>query len=293
MDRLLAVAILTAVIHLINTLTYSIRLSGVRTGKLATAFSLFNVIFLLASTANSIQGPLMASIIERAIKAGSVQITGKISGAELLSQPLYQAQLALLEHQIRFIILGATIGTIIGAVLIPAFVRIFIRAITLFEECGSVPQLIGKVIMSPGLLFSRSRRLNLPPRNSFKLLTVRRLAIPKTFLVLNIVVTGAYTIGVLSSMYAAALFPDFRGAATFISPVINGVATVLAATIVDPTAATITDQALRGERSEDDVKTMSLYLAGTRILGTLFAQVLFLPAAYLVKYIVELLALIT
>lgn len=290
MDRLLAVAILTAVIHLINTLTYSVRLSGVRTGKLATAFSLFNVIFLLASTANSIQGPLMASIVERAIKAGSVQISGKITGAELLSQPLYQAQLAFLEHQIRFIILGATVGTIIGAALIPAFVHIFIRAITLFEECGSVPQLIGKVLMSPGLLFSRSRRLNLPSRNSFKLLTVRRLAIPKTFLVLNIVVTGAYTIGVLSSLYAGALFPDFRQTATVLSPVINGVATVLAATIVDPTAAAITDQALRGERSEDDVKMMSLYLAGTRILGTLFAQVIFLPAAYFVKFIAQWLA---
>ena len=41
MDRLLVVFLLTAFINLINSLTRSSRLSGVRTGSLATAISSF------------------------------------------------------------------------------------------------------------------------------------------------------------------------------------------------------------------------------------------------------------
>ncbi|MCG9967811.1 lipid II flippase Amj family protein [Pelotomaculum terephthalicicum JT] len=290
MDRLLAVAVLTAVIHLVNTLTYSVRLSGVRTQRLATAFSLFNVIFLLASTANTIQGPLLSSIVERAINIGQAQISGNIPGDQLVNQPVYQEQLALLDHNIRFVIAAATVGTIVGTALIPAFVRIFIRAILLFEESGSVPRMIGMVIISPRRLFNLSRQLYFPRRNSLKLLTARRIALPKTFLVLNIVVTGVYTTGVLSALYAGALFPDFRSTAALLSAVINGIATVLAATVVDPTAASITDQALRGERSEDDVKQMALYLSVTRFLGTVFAQFIFLPSAYFIKLVASWLA---
>lgn len=290
MDRLLAVAVLTAVIHMINTLTYSVRLSGVRTRRLATAISLFNVIFLLASTANTIQGPLLSSIVERAINTGEAQITGKIPGDQLINQPVYMEQLALLDHNIRFVIVAATVGTIVGTALIPAFVHVFIRAILLFEESGSVPRMIGMVIISPRRLFSLSRQFYLPRRNSFKLLTVSRIALPKTFLVLNIIVTGVYTTGVLSALYAGALFPDFRSTAALLSAVINGIATVLAATVVDPTAASITDQAIRGERSEDDVKQMALYLSVTRFLGTIFAQAIFLPSAYFIKYVAAWLA---
>jgi hypothetical protein len=107
---------------------------------------------------------------------------------------------------------------------------------------------------------------------------------------LNIIVTGVYTTGVLSAIYAGALFPGFRSTATLLSAVVNGVATILSATVVEPTAAAITDQALREERGDEDVKQMVLYLTLTRILGTVFAQVIFLPSAYLVKYVAALLA---
>ncbi|OPY57324.1 MAG: hypothetical protein A4E55_01720 [Pelotomaculum sp. PtaU1.Bin035] len=285
MERLLIVAVLTAVIHLINTLTYSVRLSGVRTRRLATAFSLFNVIFLLSSTANTIQGPLLSSIVERAINVGEMQAGGRIPADQLIYHPFYQEQLALLDQNIRLVIAAATLGTLLGAALIPAFVRIFIRAILLFEETGSVPRMIGMVVISPRRMFNLSRQLYLPRWDLLKLVTARRIAIPKTFLVLNIVVTGVYTTGVLSALYAGALFPNFRSTAALLSAVVNGMATVLAATVVEPTAASITDQALRGERSEEDVRQMALYLTGTRLLGTVFAQVIFLPSAYLVKYV--------
>lgn len=290
MERLLLVAVLTAVIHLVNTLAYAMRLSGVRTGRLATAVSLFNVLFLLASTANTVQAPLLASIVERAIKTGKALSGGMIPTDQMVLQPAYLEQLAILDQNIRLVIVSATVGTLLGAALIPAFVRIFIRAIYLLEENGSVPRLIGMVLFSPRRFWRLSRQFYLPRRNTLKQMTARRMALPKTFLVLNIVVTGIYTTGVLSALYAMALFPDFRSTAALLSAVVNGIATVLAAIVVDPTAAAITDQAVRGERSEEDVKQMALYLAVTRILGTVFAQVIFLPAAYFIKYVATWLA---
>lgn len=290
MERLLIVAALTAVIHFTNTLAYAVRISGVRTRRLATAFSLFNVIFLVASTANTIQAPLLASIMEQFVKAGQLQSGVRIPDDQLIYQTAYQTLLTSLDHNIRIVIASATVGTLIGAALIPAFVNIFNKAIFLFEETESVPRMLGMMIFSPRRVVNLTGQIYLPRRNSLKLMANRRLAIPKTFLFLNIIVTGVYTTGVLSSIYAGALFPSFRAAATTLSAVVNGVATVLAATVVDPTVAAITDQALREDRSEEDVKQMALYLTVTRLLGTVFAQFIFIPSAYLIKYVASLLA---
>ncbi len=290
MERLLIVAVLTAVIHLIHTLVYAVRISGVRTRRLATAFSLFNVIFLFASTANTIQAPLLSSIMENVVKAGQTLTGVRIPDDQLIYQPAYQLMLGSLEQDIRFIIIAATVGTLIGAFLIPAFVHIFTRAIFLFEETGSVPRMIGMILFSPRRFLRATGQIYLPRRGSLKLAATRKLAIPKTFLLLNIVVTGVYTTGVLSAIYAGALFPSYRSTATLLSAVVNGIATILAATVVDPTAAAITDQAVRGDRDEEDVKQMALYLTVTRIFGTVLAQLIFVPAAHLVKFAASLLA---
>ena len=132
--------------------------------------------------------------------------------------------------------------------------------------------------------------MRIPGREAFRNLSSRKGAIPKTFIILNFFVTGIYTTGVLSALYAGALFPDFRAAAATLSAVVNGVATILSATVVDPTAAVITDQALRGDRSEEDVKQMAIYLSISRFLGTGFAQVIFVPSALLIKFMASLLA---
>jgi len=290
MERLLIVAALTAVIHFVNTLIYAVRVAGVRTGRLATAYSLFNVVFLLASTANSFQGFLLASIVESAIREGQLQAGAAALGSELVAHPAYRQQLAQLDLQVRLVLGAATAGTAAGAVLIPSFVHVFVRAIMLFEEIGSVPRLLGLVLISPRRASRLAGLLYLPKKKSFSLAAVSSRPLPKAFLFLNLLVTGIYTTGVLSSLYAGALFPDYRTTAASLSAVVNGIATVLAATVVDPAAAAITDQALRGERCEGDVKQMALYLTATRLAGTLLAQFFFVPAAHLVKMAARLLA---
>jgi len=291
MERILVVITLTVVIHIISTLAYSVRLAGVRTQRLLTAFSFYNIIYLLASVSNNIQAPLLTSIVEHGINAGAMQAGVNVPVEQLVFHEAYRGQLVLLAEQIRLVIVAATLGTAVGAVLIPSFVHIFVKAIQLFEETGSTLRAFINLTfcylpwrLRPGLLqfpacFSLVRQI-----------TRQRLTIPKTFLLTNIVVTGFYTSGVLSALYAGAMFPDFRTTATTLSMVVNGFATVLGAMVVEPTASSITDEALRGDRNEADVKQMAFYLALTRILGTVFAQALFLPCAYFIKFSAQLLA---
>lgn len=281
MDRLLVVAALTALIHLINTLIYSVRVSGVRTGRLATAISLFNVIFLISSTANMIQGPLLATIVEGAIHRGGA---GEISGAMergMNFPPQYLEQIGLLATDIRLVILAATLGTLLGALLIPASVEAFVRAIEVFEQAGSVPGMILLALCHPRRLArhagSRTAVAPVPPGEP------PGRGLPGLFLAANVLVTGIFTTGVLSALYAGALYPGYRASATMLASVVNGIAQVLFATLVDPAAARITDQALGGDRAEADVRRMAYYLAATRLAGTLLAQAVFVPAAHLIR----------
>lgn len=289
MDRLLIVVmVLTAIIHLINTLIYAVRPAGVATKKLATAYSLFNVIFLIAQTANMIQAPLIGSIVDHAIKRAqeSVGTTGS-----LVHSAVYRQELDVLNSDIRLVILAASVGTALGALFIPAFIGVFQRGIQLFEEVKSVPRMFTLVLFSPRRLKNMFKSsVALPEKGLVKQATRQKLNIPRKFLVLNFFVTGIYTIGVLSALYAGALFPDFRSIAIQLSGIINGMATIMFATVVDPTAAMITDQALREERPPQDVKQMSFYLALTRLGGTAFAQLIFVPAALIIKWVAEIIA---
>lgn len=281
---LLVVAVLTAIIHMINTSIYAVRLAGVRTNRLAMALSLFNVLFLIASTSNLIQAPLMSTIVEKAINAGLECGTN----GNLLANPFYQAQLAGLNTQIRFVILASSIGTILGGLLIPTFVTIFVRGIMLLEDIGSIPRIFLRMVLSPWSLFRLAKKIKLPRPGRFRDSLREPLRIPVYFLVANIIITGIWATGVLSALYAAALIPHFRSTATLTSGIVNGVAAVLAATVVDPTAAVITDQAMRGERYDSDVRQMAIYLAITRFLGTLLAQLIFVPGAWIIVFVVKL-----
>jgi len=287
----LVIVILTLVVHLISTLAYSVRVAGVRTRRLLTAFSLYNIIYLLASVSNTIQAPLLTSVMEHGIKAVLMDagITG--SAEQLIYHEAYREQLSLLAGQIRLVIVASTFGTLLGAALIPVFIRIFIRAIRLFEEKGSVAGAFLKLAASFLQRGERPvRRHSLLSFTSIRKLAGKKLSIPINFLLANIVVTGLYTTGVLSALYAGAMFPDFRSTAAMLAAMVNGIATVLGAVVVEPAAASITDEALRGDRDETDVKQMAFYMALTRLAGTILAQALFLPGAYFIKFLAQLLA---
>jgi hypothetical protein len=286
MDRLILVTVITVFIHLIITLNYSIRLAGLRTRRLLTAISIFNVIYLFASVSNVLQAPLMTSIVEHAIKAGISQSGVGVPGDQLIYQAAYQDQLILLERKMRLVILASTVGSLMGAFMVPAVVRVFVRVIRIFEEVRSVPTALIKLFFSlPWRRICEAR----PRCSTLISLCKQKLTFSTKLLLANVIMTGFYTTGVLSALYAGVMFPDFRSTATSLSVIINGAAILIGAMVLEPTLSSLTDQALCGVRSEADIKQMTLHMVLTRLLGTIFAQVIFLPCAYLIKYFAQLL----
>ena len=251
---LIELIILTVVIHVVDTLAYSVRLNSVKSGQVALSFSLFNIFVLFSRTANMFQGPLIGMIVGFSIANGL--------------NP---------ESDMRIVIFAATIGTMLGIILIPTFLRIFEVAVKRVELTGSVPTLVVEALQVNNIK-RIVRSATRPSKTMLEKLRFRE--IPKRLLVLNAIVTGIYTIGILAAYYAALLVPEqARLAAVASSGMINGMASILLTLFIDPKSAIITDQALRGKRPYGDVKALVVLLIASKLIGTLLGQVLFLPAA--------------
>ena len=260
MNVLIFVCILTGVIHFSESLASSLRLAGVRTKQVATSLAFINTAFLISRMSNMLQAPMLGGMVDSAI---------------LTHTP---GQLAV---NFRYIIFAAFIGNVVGALLIPYFVYLFEKAILVFERVGSIPMLMLEAAR-PRNVWKSLKAFRLPSAGSLKGMNLK--GISPVFLYLNFFMVSIYAIGVLSSLYAGAQVPEFRTTASQLSGIVNGMATVLLALMVDPTCAYITDQAVRGKRKESDVRTMVFYIIMGRIVGTLIlSQILFWPASEYIK----------
>lgn len=259
-DKLLIILLFTFLINAIETLSYAARLAGTRTARLASAFSLFNIIVIFSRTANMVQMVLIASLIDRAMKTGSLDTV---------------------REQFRWIIGAASIGTVAGALLVPTFVAIFARAIERLEVSGSVPYLLKEALQAKylGAVKHYFRSPSLAVIHSFRI-----GGVPKRMLVLNTCITAIYTVGVLSALYAGLLSPDRSTTTTLSSGMINGFATILLALTIDPKVALLTDQVLSGKKKGSQMSHMVLMLVISRFLGTVLAQLLFIPGARWVEW---------
>ncbi len=250
------VCILTGLIHFTETIASSMRLAGVRTKNIATSLSFVNATLLVSRMSNMLQAPLLGGMVDTSIIKNN---PGALLG------------------EFRLIVFAAFIGNLVGASLVPFFVWVFTEGILEFERVGSLPRIIFTALRPRNLMEAR-RRFKLPTHKTLKGITIHGM--PKTFLILNILMVSIYAIGVLSSLYAGARVPAYRVTATQLSGIVNGIATILLTLLVDPTCALITDQAIKGKRDEKDVRTMVFYIIAGRVVGTLLiSQLIFLPAS--------------
>jgi hypothetical protein len=58
--QLYFLAALVALINVVSTLSYAVRIAGVRTGRTAFALSLFNLLVLFSRSSNAILAPLLS-----------------------------------------------------------------------------------------------------------------------------------------------------------------------------------------------------------------------------------------
>lgn len=247
--------VLTFIIHVIDTFAYSVRLNAVKSRQFALSHTLFNLFYLISLTAHTLQAPLIGSLMDSSISQSI--------------DPL---------PSLRNIIWVATAGTFFGIVLTPTFLNFFFRAVKSLERSGSVPS-----VVMDALKFRSIRKLienvTLPSKRMVNNLPFRK--IPRELIALNVLVTGIYTIGVMSAYYAALLVDaQHRLAASASAGIINTVANIIFMLFIDPKSSIITDQALKRNRPYEDVKALVVMLMSAKLIGTVMGQVLLLPVAY-------------
>lgn len=262
------ICLFTLIIHMTETLAYSLRLAGVRTKKVAIAMAFVTSTLLISRLSNMIQAPLLGSLVDTTILTNST------------------ANLETLEWYFRMIIFAGFLGTCIGATLTPTAVTLFGKAMLHFQETGSIPQVLMRACYWKNIR-AIYRSFRLP--NLRMLTRVSLRGIPKQFLIINIAVTSIYVIGVLCSLLAGAYLPEFRATAIQLSGIVNGMATILFTMFVDPAGARITDQALNNQRDIADVRHVVVGLQAGKMLGILVgAQLLLKPFTYYVIWVTEL-----
>ncbi|OGQ90702.1 MAG: hypothetical protein A2289_17825 [Deltaproteobacteria bacterium RIFOXYA12_FULL_58_15] len=255
-SQIIVVVALTFVIHLITTLSYAVRIVGIRTGRIAVSFALFNVLVLVSRTSNSIQAPLLAKYVENGIH---VAATNDI------------------EVTFRLILVASTVATLIGILLIPIFQRVFTRAVESFVVHRSVPSVIMHGFSKGGLRHLVDCLCVPSGQNIHALRSFGR--IPFRLLLANVVAVALLTVGVLASLYAGYLAPEVRVTALSLSPIINGAATILMFIMIDPYLSALTDDVVAGDLAPSAFRQAVIQMVAARTVGTIVAQLLFLPAA--------------
>ncbi|WP_086606803.1 lipid II flippase family protein [Erythrobacter donghaensis] len=259
--ELLLICGLTAVINLIGALAYAARIAGVRTGRIALSFALFNVLLLVSRTSNGFLGPFLAKRIETALAE---------SGGEALLWDL------------RLVLLSAALAVALGIALVPTGQRLFAAGISFFQARRSTTLLLLRSVTPAGLHTIRDS-VALPKAETLRSLKGPR-GVSWPVLIANAAAQGLLAVGVLASLYAGYLVPEFRVTASQMTAIVNGFATILLFALIDPQISALTDDVVDGSVSEATFRRAMIWVSLSRLAGTLLAQALLVPAAVAIAW---------
>jgi hypothetical protein len=250
---------LTFIIHMVGTLAYSVRIAGTRTGRIAISLSLFNILLLVSRTSNAFQSPLLTNRVEQNITQG----------------------VAPSVADFRWILIAASLATVVGAILTPTFQRIFTVAVARFNRRRSLPAFMLRIGSPNGLAHLRDS-VTLPRVSAHVTSLLRADVGLIRAALLNAVAVSIWTVGVLAPLYAAYLVPELRATAASLTPVINGVATILLFILIDPYLSIVTDDVIEGRASEAELRRTVTWMVGSRLAGTVAAQLALVPAGLII-----------
>ncbi|MBV8724835.1 MAG: DUF2837 family protein [Candidatus Eremiobacteraeota bacterium] len=271
--KLVGAMIITFIVQGVTIGAYAARLAGVQTKRIATSISLFNLFVTTGRLANLFMAFFVGPLSDQAGNAVA-RLQGDPHGVASWQH--------LFDVQLRLIVLAGTVGMIAFALLLPMFTYLFRRGVRSFEARGSIPHSLAR-LLSPRVIGEVLRAQRFPGLRELVSFDWRRL--PKRLLIFNTVVMCVYAIGVQASFLASVLDVGVARTAISLSGVINGIGTIAFTLFVDPTSAMITDQAIHGKRSIEEVRSMVFYLSLTAIVGSVLSQAILYPAAVLIEVV--------
>ncbi|MBV8531502.1 MAG: DUF2837 family protein, partial [Candidatus Eremiobacteraeota bacterium] len=247
--KLVGAMLITFIVQGVTIGAYAARLAGVQTKRIATSISLFNLFVTAGRLANLFVIFFLGPLSDQAGNA-----VGKLQAVPAAQAAWQHA----FEVQLRLIVLAGTAGMVIFALLLPMFTYLFRRGVRSFESRGSVPHSLAR-LLSPAVIADVLRSQRLPSLTELRSFDWR--ALPKRLLIFNTVVMCVYAIGVQASYLASVLDVNVARTSIGLSGVINGIGTIAFTLFVDPTSAIITDQAIHGRRTVEEVRSMVFYLS--------------------------------
>jgi len=257
--RLLLLFCVSALISLLSATTIATRIAAVNTKKVAMAFSIFNIFFLITRFANLFYLPYLGIYVDKAEQSGNLN---------------------LLLMQIRLIVFGAAIGAVLGWILLPTFVEIYKCGIEALDKYKSMLKVLLKLFFNPKNWIKVIKCFRRPSFMGAKLFNFE--GVSPGFLYFNIFATGIWTVGALCAIYASAMHPEMKRTAVLLSGLVNAVAAIFFSMIIDPKASLITDLVVKGEKSEKQIYSVSLHLVVGNVIGCLLAQFFIMPGAIII-----------
>ena len=271
--KLLGAMAITFIVQGVTIGAYAARLAGVQTKRIATSISLFNLFVTAGRLANLFVIFFLGPLSDEAGNAVA-RLQGNAAATAAWQHTF--------EIQLRLIVLSGTLGMIVFALFLPMFTYLFRRGVHSFEARGSVPHSLTR-LLSPHVIADVLRAQRLPSIAEVRGFDWRVL--PKRLLIFNTVVMCVYAIGVQSSYLASVLDVAVARTSIGLSGVVNGIGTIAFTLFVDPTSAIITDQAIHGKRTVEEVRSMVFYLSLTAIIGSLLSQAILYPAAVIIEVV--------
>ncbi|MCA9776778.1 MAG: DUF2837 family protein [Candidatus Eremiobacteraeota bacterium] len=256
---LVFISLIAGVVALATSLNIAARPAAVKTAKVMLAFTMANFFFMLTRFANLFYAPLMAKFVDTAASTGN---TGLLAG------------------QLRWVILGSALGGLASWICLNTFIEIYRRGIICIEHRQSLARALLRLAHPRAwkVLLGAVRK---PSNLGVKLFKLE--GIPVGFLLANVFATAVWTVGVMAALLVSAELPGMEQTAVLLSGLVNAFAAIAFSVWVDPKAAVITDQAIRGERPQKHVDITAVHLSMGNFLGGLLGLMMLNPAASLIR----------
>jgi len=249
---------LTMIIHFIGIIGLSAKLVGTRTKKLGSSISLFNLLIIISSFAQTLQLPLLTKSIESSINSGVIP--------EIIN--------------FRIILIFATGGAFFGAFFLPTAHRFMAKGVDVMYVKGSVLDVV-KHSFRPSIIRIFLNSLALPRiENLYRLKRYKDLNVNIIFL--NALVYAFVTVSVIACLYAGCMDTNYRTTALALSGIAVGIGSLCMLLFIEPYNSTLADKVIDGSVNEAYFRRHIVYIIVARVCGTVLSQLFLLPLAHFV-----------